>query len=298
MAEDALQAAMELLDRMEDSYTELVRKQEQHRLVVKKSNLDEQRHQVTVRENAQLRKQLSIVASKLKLGLKEIERLSNQNAEVNKQLIQSANQWSILNRKLEEQEAEIDDLKSKHEKEKETLTFQKDTEWQKKINKASDSYELNVIFLIALAFNMSDDSADETSTRKTCQGASEAKIRIRRKIILNFVVEKQQLQACHCTGVKQNQPQLVAARFPRHVYNRDSASSEKNCKRAKEKRQNCEMKSRILKLKSMSRISGRASLAPERSASQNENLTTKGIPGKDKNPKLYQAEAMRLSICI
>ena len=107
MAEDALQAAMELLDRMEDSYTELVRKQEQHRLVVKKSNLDEQRHQVTVRENAQLRKQLSIVASKLKLGLKEIEHLSNQNAEVNKQLIQSANQWSILNRKLEEQEAEV-----------------------------------------------------------------------------------------------------------------------------------------------------------------------------------------------
>lgn len=180
------------------------------------------------------------------------------------------------------------------------MLIQKDIEWQNKINKASDSYELNVIFLIALAFNMSNDSADETSTRKTCQGASEAKIRIRRKINLNFVVEKQQLQVCHCIDVKQNQPQLVAARFPRHAYNRNSASSEKNCKRAKEKRQNCEMKSRILKLKSMSRISGRASrtvdilntqetnrslpiaVAPERITSQNENLTTKGIPGKEK----------------
>ena len=147
---------------------------------------------------------------------------------------------------------------------------------------------------------MNDYSADETSTRKTCERASEAKIRIRRTINLNFVVEKQQLQVCHCTDVKQNQPQLVAARFPRHVYNRNSASSEKNCKRAKEKRQSCEMKSRILKLKSMSRIPGRASrtvdifdaretnrslpitVAPEGSASQNETLTTKGIPGKDK----------------
>eukprot|EP00960_Hanusia_phi_P053403 762052-Hanusia_phi.AAC.3 len=123
MAEDALQAAMELLDRMEDAYTELVRRKEQHRLVVKKSDLDEQRHQVTVRENAQLRKQLSMVAAKLKLGLKEIETLSNLNAEINRELIHSVDQCSILSRKLEEQEAEwqMKQAQEKHAKEQAKL---------------------------------------------------------------------------------------------------------------------------------------------------------------------------------